>query len=68
MIDQAIGIVMGRERCSADRAFDGLRTVSQRRNTELRHVAAELVTATAGSSGAAGRTGTTDDGRPRGGS
>ena len=45
VIDQAIGIVMGRERCSADQAFDVLRKVSQQRNTKLRHVAAELVTA-----------------------
>jgi GAF domain-containing protein len=47
VIDQAIGIVMGRERCSADQAFDVLRKVSQQRNTKLRHVAAELVTAVA---------------------
>jgi GAF domain-containing protein len=45
VIDQAIGIVMGRERCSADEAFDVLRKVSQQRNTKLRHVATELVTA-----------------------
>jgi GAF domain-containing protein len=44
LIDQAIGIVMGRERCSADQAFDVLRKVSQQRNTKLRHVATELVT------------------------
>lgn len=47
VIDQAIGIVMGRERCSADQAFDVLRKVSQQRNTKLRHVATELVTAIA---------------------
>jgi GAF domain-containing protein len=45
VIDQAIGIVMGRERCSADEAFDVLRKVSQQRNTKLRYVATELVTA-----------------------
>jgi GAF domain-containing protein len=45
VIDQAIGIVMGRQRCSADQAFDVLRKVSQQRNTKLRHVATELVTA-----------------------
>jgi GAF domain-containing protein len=45
VIDQAIGIVMGRERCSADQAFDVLRKVSQHRNTKLRHVATEVVTA-----------------------
>lgn len=47
VIDQAIGIVMGREQCSADQAFDVLRKVSQQRNTKLRHVAAELVMAVA---------------------
>jgi GAF domain-containing protein len=47
VIDQAIGIVMGREQCSADQAFDVLRKVSQQRNTKLRHVAAELIMAVA---------------------
>jgi AmiR/NasT family two-component response regulator len=42
---------MGRERCSADQAFDVLRKVSQQRNTKLRHVAAELVTAVARAGG-----------------
>ncbi len=51
VIDQAIGIVMGRERCSADQAFDVLRKVSQQRNTKLRHVATELVTAVARAAG-----------------
>jgi GAF domain-containing protein len=45
VIDQAIGIVMGRERCAADRAFDVLRKVSQQRNIKLREVATELVAA-----------------------
>ena len=47
VIDQAIGIVMSRERCTADKAFDVLRKVSQQRNTKLRQVATELVTAIA---------------------
>ncbi|HLU57803.1 MAG TPA: GAF and ANTAR domain-containing protein [Pseudonocardia sp.] len=47
VIDQAIGIVMARERCSADEAFDVLRRVSQQRNTKLRDVAADLVSAVA---------------------
>jgi AmiR/NasT family two-component response regulator len=38
---------MGRKRCSADAAFDVPREVSQQRNTKLRHVATELVTAIA---------------------
>jgi GAF domain-containing protein len=54
VIDQAIGIVMGRERCSADKAFDVLRKVSQQRNTKLRQVATELVTAIARASGDVG--------------
>jgi GAF domain-containing protein len=44
-IDQAIGIVMGRERCSPDQAFDVLRKVSQQRNVKLRQVATELIKA-----------------------
>jgi AmiR/NasT family two-component response regulator len=47
VIDQAIGIVMARERCSADEAFDVLRRVSQQRNTKLRDVVADLVSAVA---------------------
>lgn len=54
VIDQAIGIVMGRERCSADQAFDVLRKVSQQRNTKLRHVASEVVTAVTRAAGADG--------------
>jgi len=51
VIDQAIGIVMGREHCSPDEAFDLLRRVSQQRNTKLRHVADELVAAISRASG-----------------
>lgn len=45
VIDQAIGVVMGRHGCSADDALEMLRTVSQRRNVKLREIAAELVAA-----------------------
>lgn len=55
VIDQAIGIVMGRQQCSADQAFDVLRKVSQQRNTKLRHVATELVTAVTRAAGEDGR-------------
>lgn len=41
-IGVAIGIIMARERCSADEAFDRLRTVSQYRNLKLREVAAQV--------------------------
>src|SRR5580692_8417556 len=43
VIDQAIGIVMGQQRCNSDKAFDMLRRASQRRNVKLRDVAAGIV-------------------------
>jgi AmiR/NasT family two-component response regulator len=42
VIDQALGVVMGQNRCTADEAFDILRTISQNRNGKLRDVAAEI--------------------------
>ncbi|MDP9428137.1 MAG: GAF and ANTAR domain-containing protein [Actinomycetota bacterium] len=44
-IGQAVGLLMARERCTADRAFDLLRIASQRRNVKLRDVAAGIVAA-----------------------
>jgi len=46
VIDQAIGIIIGLQRCPPETAFDVLRTVSQNRNIPLRKVAADLVTTT----------------------
>jgi GAF domain-containing protein len=46
VIDQAIGIIMGMQRCPPETAFDILRTVSQNRNIPLREVAADLVAKT----------------------
>jgi GAF domain-containing protein len=46
VIDQAVGIVMAQRRCTTAEAFAMLRTISQRRNTKLRVVAADLVEAT----------------------
>jgi GAF domain-containing protein len=46
VIDQAMGIVIGMQHCTASEAFDVLRTVSQNRNIPLRQVAAELVAQT----------------------
>ncbi|HZC52973.1 MAG TPA: ANTAR domain-containing protein, partial [Mycobacterium sp.] len=46
VIDQAMGIIIGMQRCTANEAFDLLRTVSQNRNIPLREVAAELVART----------------------
>jgi GAF domain-containing protein len=43
VIDQAIGVIMARRRCTADEAFALLRTQSQRVNRKLRDLAAEVV-------------------------
>ena len=48
LIDQALGIIMGQNRCSADEAFDILRTTSQNRNIKLRDIAAAMVAALSG--------------------
>ena len=48
VIDQALGIIMGQNRCTADEAFEVLRTISQNRNVKLRDVAADMVTAVSG--------------------
>jgi len=45
-IDQAIGIIIGMQRCPPDAAFDVLRMVSQNRNIPLRVIAADLVAKT----------------------
>jgi GAF domain-containing protein len=44
VIDQAIGILMGQQRCNATTAFDLLRQASQHRNRKLRDVAVEIIT------------------------
>jgi GAF domain-containing protein len=44
VIDQAIGILMGQQRCTAAEAFEILRQASQHRNRKLRELAAELIT------------------------
>jgi GAF domain-containing protein len=43
VIDQAKGILMAQQRCTADEAFAILRTTSQRRNIKLREIAAGIV-------------------------
>jgi GAF domain-containing protein len=48
IIDQAIGILMGQQRCTAVEAFDLLRQASQHRNRRLRDVATDIVTGIAG--------------------
>jgi GAF domain-containing protein len=44
IIDQAIGILMGQQRCTAGEAFDLLRQASQHRNRKLRDIAADIIT------------------------
>jgi GAF domain-containing protein len=46
VIDQAIGIIIGMQRCPPETGFDVLRTVSQNRNIPLRTIAADLVAKT----------------------
>jgi GAF domain-containing protein len=48
VIDQALGVVMGQNRCTVDEAFEMLRTISQNRNVKIREVAAEIITAVSG--------------------
>jgi GAF domain-containing protein len=48
VIDQALGILMGQNRCPAAEAFDILRTASQNRNVKLRDIAVQIVTAVSG--------------------
>lgn len=43
IIDQAIGILMGQQRCTAGAAFDLLRQASQNRNRKLREIATEII-------------------------
>ncbi|WP_194902988.1 GAF and ANTAR domain-containing protein [Quadrisphaera sp. INWT6] len=55
VIDQAIGVLMGQQRCSAEEAFALLRAASQHRNRKLRDVAADLVASISGHSPQPGR-------------
>jgi hypothetical protein len=54
VIDQALGIVMAQQRCTADQAFDILRRASQNRNVKLRAIAAGVVTSVTGQAPAGG--------------
>jgi GAF domain-containing protein len=56
VIDQAIGLLMGQQRCDADTAFALLRKHSQNNNRKLRDVAAELITRVSGHPPVSGRT------------
>jgi GAF domain-containing protein len=48
VIDQAIGILMAQQRCTATTAFNLLRSASQNRNRKLRDVAAAIITNVSG--------------------
>lgn len=48
VIDQALGIIMGGQRCTATAAFDLLRRESQNSHRRLRDVAADLILRTTG--------------------
>jgi GAF domain-containing protein len=48
VIDQALGIIMGQQRCTASVAFELLRQESQNTRRRLRDLAADLVTRTTG--------------------
>ncbi|MGC1210910.1 MAG: GAF and ANTAR domain-containing protein [Micromonospora sp.] len=50
LIDQALGVLMGQQRCTASEAFTLLRQASQHRNRKLRDVAAEIITQVTGES------------------
>ncbi len=49
VIDQALGVIMTRQRCTATEAFAILRTASQNRNLKVRQIAEQIVTSTTGS-------------------
>ena len=46
IIGEAKGILMARQACTSDEAFDILRRASQRTNRKLRDIAVELVSTT----------------------
>lgn len=48
VIDQALGVIMGEERCTAYEAFNILRAVSQNRNIKIRQVAEDVITRVTG--------------------
>lgn len=48
VIDQALGIIMAREGCGQDRAFEILRAASQRSNVKIRDIATSMVTRVSG--------------------
>jgi GAF domain-containing protein len=55
VIDQALGIIMGQQRCTASTAFELLRQESQNSRRRLRDIATDLVTTTSGEPPETGR-------------
>ncbi|MFH9613522.1 ANTAR domain-containing protein [Streptomyces pratensis] len=55
VIDQAIGVVVGQQRCTPEKAFEILRTASQHRNVKLRVICAELLASITGGTPPEGR-------------
>lgn len=55
VIDQALGIIMGQQRCTASLAFDLLRAESQNTHRRVRDVAADLIARITGQPPEAGR-------------
>jgi GAF domain-containing protein len=48
VIDQALGVIMGQQRCTAEQAFAILRTASQNRNVKVRDIAGQIITTITG--------------------
>lgn len=48
VIDQAIGVLIGQQRCGANAAFDLLRSASSHRNRKPRDIAADIVSSASG--------------------
>lgn len=55
VIDQALGILMARQQCTAEEAFAVLRAGSQSRNRKLADIAADIITSTTGHAPRPGR-------------
>jgi len=66
VIDQAVGILMARERCTAQTALDTLRRASQNANVKLRDLCADLVNRVSGAAPLGSETPSGNGARPNG--
>ena len=48
VIDQALGVIMGQQRCTAAEAFAVIRSASQNRNLKIREIAEQIITSITG--------------------